>query len=194
MVAELMGGSFGGLVLILNQFTYNCYYRNVLFGTLEHNVKKVPVDQLKQNKDKHLGVIIAGMMAQVLRPFLEDWQVNYRYWWEHKSNPRLAPLERQAEFPELAAFQKDWSSVRWLLRQLQKERVTTYELVDVSVEKITLIHHLKVCTLLKSQRCQQQKNIDWQRFSLVRITTGKAYSKYLIVTLNTINDFDDFSG
>jgi hypothetical protein len=75
--------------------------------------------------------MISRVMTEVLRPFLEEWQVEYRHWWEYHSNPRLAPLERQATYPRLKELLDDWTAVRWLMRELQKELVRVYTLVDV---------------------------------------------------------------
>lgn len=94
-------------------------------------MRKFPVGKLEGSHQDHLGVMISRMMEEVLRPFLEKWQVKYRHWWENDSNPRISPIERQGEYPELKEFLQDWSSVRWLLRQVQKELVSVYKLVDV---------------------------------------------------------------
>ncbi len=75
--------------------------------------------------------MISRAMTEILRPFLEKWQVEYRHWWEYQSNPRLAPLERQATYPRLKELLDDWTAVRWLMRELQKELVLVYNLVDV---------------------------------------------------------------
>lgn len=119
--------SFEGELYIesLSSF-YNC------FQEARGIMRKFPVGRLEQNQQDHLGVIISRVMAQVMRPFLEKWQVEYRHWWENQSNPRLSPLQRQNEFPRLTEFLEDWSSVRWLLRKLQEELVQKYRLVDVS--------------------------------------------------------------
>lgn len=94
-------------------------------------MRKFPVGRLEPNQQDHLGVIISRVMFDVMRPFLEKWQVNYRHWWEYQSNPRLSPLERQNEYPKLTEFLEDWSSVRWLLRKLQDELLGKYQLVNV---------------------------------------------------------------
>ena len=78
--------------------------------------------------------MINRVMTDVLRPFLEKWQVEYRHWWEYQSNPRLAPQERQAEYLRLKEFLDDWTAVRWLMRKLQKELVRVYDLVDIRRE------------------------------------------------------------
>jgi hypothetical protein len=97
-------------------------------------MRKFPVGKLEQNQQNHLGVIINRVMSDIMRPFLEKWQVDFKHWWENQSNPRLSPLERQAEYPKLEGFLEDWSSVRWLLRKLQKELVEKYQLIEVSIK------------------------------------------------------------
>jgi len=94
-------------------------------------MRRFPVGKIKEPNQEHLGVMIHRMMEDVLRPFLEKWQVKYRHWWENESNPRLPPLDRQKEFPELDAFLEDWASVRWLMRKVQQELVKVYQLVDI---------------------------------------------------------------
>jgi len=71
------------------------------------------------------------MMSHVLRPFLETWHGDYRYWWEKQSNPRLPPMQRQREYPRLDDFLADWSAVRWLMRKVQNELVKVYKLADI---------------------------------------------------------------
>lgn len=90
-----------------------------------------PVGRLSANQQDHLGVLISRMMENILRPFLEKWHVQFRHWWENQSNPRLSPFDRQSEFPGLKEFLEDWSSVRWLMREIQRKLVTVYELVDL---------------------------------------------------------------
>jgi hypothetical protein len=94
-------------------------------------MRKFPVGRLSRDHHNHLGAMISHAMTEVLRPFLEKWQVEYRHWWEYQSNPRLAPLERQATYPRLRDLLDDWIAVRWLMRELQKELVRVYDLVDV---------------------------------------------------------------
>jgi hypothetical protein len=94
-------------------------------------MRRFPVGRLSRNNQNHLGVMISRAMTEVLRPFLEKWQVEYRHWWEYQSNPRLAPLERQAVYSRLQELLDDWTAVRWLMRELQKELVRVYDLVDV---------------------------------------------------------------
>jgi len=94
-------------------------------------MREFPVGKIDGDNKEHLGVMINRMMEEVLRPFLEKWQVNFRHWWENESNPRLNPLMRQEEFPDLQQFLNDWSAVRWLMRKVQQELVNVYQLVNV---------------------------------------------------------------
>ena len=94
-------------------------------------MRQFPIGKIEGDNKDHLGVMINRMMEEVLRPFLEKWQVKYRNWWENESNPRLSPLDRQKEFPELEGFLQDWASVRWLMRKVKQELVVVYKLVNV---------------------------------------------------------------
>jgi hypothetical protein len=93
-------------------------------------MRAFPVGKIAGNNQNHLGIMINRMMDDVLRPFLEKWQVKYRHWWEDESNPKLPPIERQKQFPEIEAFLADWSFVRWLMRSVQQELVNVYQLVN----------------------------------------------------------------
>ena len=94
-------------------------------------MRKFPVGHLPESTGNHLGILISNMISDVMRPFLETWQVNYRHWWENKSNPRLSPLDRQKEFPDVESFLEDWSNVRLLFREVKKELSRTYKLIEI---------------------------------------------------------------
>lgn len=99
-------------------------------------MRRFPVGKIGGNQQKHLGVLINNMLEDVVRPFLEKWQITFRHWWENASNPRTPPLQRQEEFPDLKEFLEDWASVRWLLRGVMKELITVYDLVDVGAKQL----------------------------------------------------------
>lgn len=42
--------------------------------------------------ENHLGALIHRAMGDVLRPFLETWQADYRFWWENTSDKTLPPF------------------------------------------------------------------------------------------------------
>ena len=82
--------------------------------------------------ENHLGALIHRSIRDVLRPFLEQWQADYRYWWENISDKDLPPFERQKEYPNLTSMISQWSDVRAIMRAIQDELVTMYKLVDVN--------------------------------------------------------------
>jgi hypothetical protein len=105
------------------------------FQEARNIMRKFPVGKIAGDNQQHLGVMISNVMSDVLRPFLEKWQVEYRHWWENQSNPRLTPIERQKEFPALEDFLDDWCAVRWLMRSLQNELIKVYSLVHVGAQQ-----------------------------------------------------------
>lgn len=98
-------------------------------------MRKFPVGRIALNKRDHLGVLVSRVMSDVLRPFLEKWQVDFRHFWEHQSNPRLAPVARQEEYPRLAEFLADWTAVRQLMREVRGTLIQAYELIDVDASR-----------------------------------------------------------
>ncbi|GFP19855.1 hypothetical protein HKBW3S03_01359 [Candidatus Hakubella thermalkaliphila] len=98
-------------------------------------MRSFPVGRISKNKKAHLGVFINDLMQNVLRSFLEKWQGDFRYWWEYRSNKQLYPFDRQREYPKLKEFLSDWSDARYVLRQLQQELVTLYQLVDTTEKR-----------------------------------------------------------
>lgn len=95
-------------------------------------MRKFPVGRLQNDVQNHLGVIISKMLSDVLRPFLEKWQSDYRHWWENQSNPRVEPMERQKAYPQHDEMLGDWADVRVLMRALQQKLVEVYKLIDVN--------------------------------------------------------------
>lgn len=95
-------------------------------------MRKFPVGRIAVDTSNHLGVLVSRIMATALRPFLEKWHVRYRHWWENQSNPRLSPMERQKEFPDMKEFIDEWAELRRFMREFQQLLVKEYKLVDVS--------------------------------------------------------------
>jgi hypothetical protein len=67
-------------------------------------------------------------MSDVLRPFLENWQIDYRHWWYSESNPRLPPPSSTTRFPTIG---RALIRLGCAVRKLQDELITIYKLVDV---------------------------------------------------------------
>lgn len=94
-------------------------------------MRKFPVGRIKYNNQKHLGCVIHDLLAKVLRPFLEKWQVSLRTWWESEESQDLTPFERQQKFPHYEDLLKDWSEIRKVVRKLERTLVVEYKLVDL---------------------------------------------------------------
>ncbi len=119
-----------------NNFTGEIYIESLdslhkFFLEARAIMRRFPVGRINRDNHQHLGNMINNAISQVLRPFLEKWQVKYRHWWHNESDPRLSPAERQGAFPELDDFLRDWASVRWLMRKLQDELIEVYSLVNI---------------------------------------------------------------
>ena len=82
--------------------------------------------------ENHLGALVHRSMRDVLRPFLEAWQADYRFWWENTSDKALPPFEGQKAYPKLNDMISQWSDVRAIMRAIQDELVSMYKLVDVT--------------------------------------------------------------
>lgn len=95
-------------------------------------MRKFPVGRLSLSEQNHLGALVFRMMQDVLRPFLEKWHGQFRHWWENESDKTLPPFQRQALFPNHDDFLKDWTSLRWMMRRVQRRLVEVYKLVDVT--------------------------------------------------------------
>ncbi len=98
-------------------------------------MRKFPVGRLSISQQNHLGALVSRMMQDVLRPFLERWQGQYRHWWENESDRNLSPFERQAQFPAIEDMLKDWTNLRWMMRHVQTKILDAYSLADVDKRK-----------------------------------------------------------
>lgn len=103
------------------------------FGEARKIMRQFPVGTIGDRKiENHLGALIHRSMRDVIRPFLETWQADFRYWWEEKSDKSLPPFERQAEYAKATDMIAQWSDLRAIMRAIQDRLVAEYKLVDVS--------------------------------------------------------------
>lgn len=103
------------------------------FGEARKIMRQFPVGTIGDRKiENHLGALIHRSMRDVIRPFLETWQADFRYWWEEKSDKSLPPFERQAQYPKVKEMTAQWSDLRAIMRAIQDRLVAEYKLVDVS--------------------------------------------------------------
>ena len=75
-------------------------------------MRQIPVESIDLYVDNNLGYWAYDLLKNVIRPFIEKWEVKYRFWWENKSNKLLPPLERQKFYPEVRELILDWGCVR----------------------------------------------------------------------------------
>lgn len=103
------------------------------FGEARKIMRQFPVGATKkQQVENHLGALIHRFMRDVLRPFLETWQADYRYWWEEKSDKSLPPFERQSQYPNLEKMLSQWCDVRAIMREIQDQLAQQYKLIDLT--------------------------------------------------------------
>lgn len=102
------------------------------FGEARRLLRALPIGKVKPSPEVGLGaLLIQQAILGTVRPFLERWQVNFRLWWQQKSEVHLPPFERQALYPEREAFLADWGRMRARMRAIGRELVTVYELPDL---------------------------------------------------------------
>ena len=92
-------------------------------------MRKFPVGRISISQKNHLGALINRSLNDVIRPFLERWHVEYRYWWDNESNKSLSPIKRQNAFPKIQELLRDWAALRWLMREVSKKIIEEYKLV-----------------------------------------------------------------
>lgn len=106
---------------------------HTFFGEARKIMRQFPVGSLNaKGVENHLGALVHRAMRDVLRPFLETWQADYRFWWENVSDKALPPFERQTAYPMLKEMKSQWSDVRAIMRAIQDKLVSMYKLVDVT--------------------------------------------------------------
>ena len=91
-------------------------------------MKEFPVGKLKEKNQNHLGNLIHDLLADVLRPFLEKWQADYRAWWQQQDQSRETWFEIQKQYPKLEELLEDWTHLRKLMRRVEHQIRDEYKL------------------------------------------------------------------
>lgn len=91
-------------------------------------MRQFPVGQLKERDQSHLGILIHDLLADVLRPFLEKWQAEFRSWWQQQDVSEGTWFEKQEKYPRLKEFLEDWTALRKLMRKLENKIRDEYKL------------------------------------------------------------------
>jgi hypothetical protein len=101
------------------------------FREMRGIMRKFPVGRIECADEYHLGKFTCSIMNDILRPFLEKWQGDYRHWFdvESRKRPNDSPFVVQEGYPELAGFLEDWSNLRALMHEVAKTLAKEYQLV-----------------------------------------------------------------
>lgn len=91
-------------------------------------MRDFPVGQLREKDQSHLGILIHDLLADVLRPFLEKWQADFRAWWKQQDQSEGTWFEKQARYPRMEELIKDWTDLRKLMRKLEHKIRDEYKL------------------------------------------------------------------
>lgn len=93
-------------------------------------MEELPVDLLHAGQRPPVLLRIFTDIRQALRPFLETWHADYRYWWTHLSNEKVPPKARQLTYDRKQAFLEAWTHLRGRMRKIRAELLDAYELPD----------------------------------------------------------------
>lgn len=104
---------------------------HTFFNEARMIMRQFPVGQLKEKDQSHLGILIHDLLADVLRPFLEKWQADFRAWWEQQTDIEGTWFEKQAKYPRLEELLKDWTALRKLMRKLEHKIRDEYKLQKI---------------------------------------------------------------
>jgi len=97
-------------------------------------MRRFPVGRIKDFKQEHLGILINRVLANVLRPFLENWNGQYRVWWARASKSDESPYEIQQKYPKRVEFLADWSALRLIMRRVESALAKEYKLIPLDNE------------------------------------------------------------
>ena len=111
----------------------------VFFGEARKIMRQFPVGSISPDIDNHLGALIYRSIRDVIRPFLEKWQVDYRFWWDNLSDKSKPPFDRQDFYPRRGQMVDDWVKVRCVMHDFQEVLISNYKLVDV------MSSHTEIC-------------------------------------------------
>lgn len=101
------------------------------FGEIRGIMKKFPVGKIECVDEYHLGKFICAIMNDILRPFLEKWQGDFRHWFDLESRKRQedSPFMIQKDYPQKDVYLEDWSNLRSLMQTVAKTLADEYQLV-----------------------------------------------------------------
>jgi len=117
---------FSGEILTESLSSLHAFFREA-----RQIMKSFPVGKIKAKNQSHLGVLIHDILNNVLRPFLEKWQADYRAWWERQDRSTSSWFEIQRQYPKHDELLRDWTNVRKLMRRIEVKIRDEYKLEHV---------------------------------------------------------------
>jgi hypothetical protein len=114
---------FSGEVIAESLSSLHAFFREA-----RQIMKDFPVGKLKEKNQSHLGILIHDLLTDVLRPFLEKWQADFRAWWEQQNHTEQSWFELQEKYPKHKEFLDNWIHLRKLMRKLENKLRDEYKL------------------------------------------------------------------
>jgi len=101
------------------------------FREMRGIMRKFPVGKIECIDEYHLGKFTCAIMNDILRPFLEKWQGDFRHWFDVESRKRQSdsPFLIQKDYPQLKELLKGWSDLRSLMQSVSQTLAREYQLV-----------------------------------------------------------------
>ena len=104
------------------------------FFTEARNImKRIPVESMNPLNPLCpclLPDLMCHALRNVIRPFLEPWQADYRFWWDRVSDKFLTPFERQTFYPKRDEMLAYWGKAREEMQAIQEKVNSIYILGD----------------------------------------------------------------
>ena len=94
-------------------------------------MRAFPVGKITEKNQNHLGILIHDLLADVLRPFLEKWQADYRVWWEQQKHSKQSWFDVQKKYPKYIELLEDWTQLRKLMRKIEHQIRDEYKLQKI---------------------------------------------------------------
>jgi hypothetical protein len=101
---------------------------HTFFREAREIMKEFPVGRIKPALQSHLGNLIHDLLADVIRPFLEKWQGDFRSWWARQDHKSTCWFETQKKYPRYDELMQDWAYLRILMRKLEQRLRDEYKL------------------------------------------------------------------
>ena len=91
------------------------------FAEARNTLRQIPIETIDPSIAYDLRHLMHTTLINILRPFLETWQADYRFWWDRVSYKFLRPFERQHLYPKREEMLADWGKVREEMQAIQEK-------------------------------------------------------------------------